>query len=139
MEFETGGIQVLERENSPDRRLPYKEFKTLTQEELANGEVVVTNMSPMKLWASQDWVDPEKLRRLNPDTTSESENTGVPAYYYDMPVTGQRAMIIADAHHRTLLAQENGEKVNVKIIGPMPEGMVSIPFSKFRRSAGKPF
>lgn len=140
-------IALLDREKQEEekkeQRIRYKEFKKFAADDISVGTIVVENVNPMKLWASQDWVDAEKIKRLDePGDASQSDSTKnivVPAYYYDMPVTGQRAMIIADAHHRTLRAQENGDRVDVKIIGPMPDGLVSIPFSKFRRIAGKPF
>lgn len=131
------GVFDREREARASQQLSYKAFKGIAVSEVMRGAYVLTGVSPSKLWASQDWVDPVKVSRVQHEHVG-AEELELPAYFKDLP-TGQRAIILANGHHHALQAWEEASKVNVKILGQLPEGVNIISFSRYRRENGDVF
>jgi hypothetical protein len=117
--------------------ISYNEFKNKSQETINKGHFVIDGFHPAKLWASQDWVDAEKVTRTTTQGLNGEELT-LPAYYKDLP-TGQRAIILGNGHHHALRAWERSERVKIEIIGAFPEGNNFMSFSRFRRETGQVF
>src|SRR5579862_5110059 len=84
----------------PHHSVRYKDFKGITPGVISSEGVIVTDLPPNKLWASQDWTDNSKIAGINNyNGDKKDKNPQIKGYYYDNQYTGQRAIIIGDGHH----------------------------------------
>lgn len=126
----------------PDpQRLTYGQFKKMDMSEVQPG-AIIGDISPSKLFASQSWVDSQKL--VTASNAEMGESLDVPVWIGEIPIKDrpgqfQRIVVLGDMHHRTLKAWQLGLKVNGHVMGVLPKGQRVMPFSTFRIKTGDPF
>ena len=120
--------------------VPFKQFKH--EPDLRPG-VLVTKVKPGDLWASQTWVDPVKIAssvRQIGELTPEQRTQGLllPAYWQEIPATATSAarirLVLADRHHRAIVAWDSGIPLNVSLLGALPEKTMVQPLSALRHA-----
>ncbi len=123
------------------QRFTYKEFKEMDMSLIEPG-AIIGGISPAKLFASQSWVDSQKL--VSASEAELGEALDVPVWVGEIPIKDkpgefQRIVVLGDMHHRTLKAWQMGMKVNGIVIGLLPKGQRVMPLSTFRIRTGDPF
>ncbi len=123
------------------QRFTYGEFKKADFASIKPG-AIIGGISPSKLFASQSWVDSQKL--VTASDAELGESLDVPVWIGEIPIKDkpgefQRVVVLGDMHHRTLKAWQMGMKVNGHVLGELPKGQRVMPFSTFRIKTGDPF
>jgi hypothetical protein len=115
----------------------YNDFKQMDLTGM-EGNLIINNMPPAKLYSSQTWIDTEKVKKALDYENRDAPEKEVLAigYWHTLP-TGRRIVVLGDGHHKSLLAWEDGRKINIKMIGELPKNLKFIPFSQFRNLVGK--
>lgn len=123
-------------------QISFKDFKKKSLKTLKNG-TIVKNVPPAKLFISQRWFTIDRaIKTFNNSRRSPGENTLLPGYISSVPIKGkeekQCVIILGDGHHHALYTWDNGENLDIFIVGEKPQGNYK-GLSTLRRDYGAPF
>lgn len=138
-----GTLKIIPAEpgDSSQTKISYRNFTRLPEDDLKIG-MRVSPLKPSKLYASQPWIDINKLRTaLALFSQLEEETTLViPLFVHKIRLpdgNSHRIMVIGDCHHRTLVWDARGLRIEGEIIATsLPDRLRNtslMPFSQFRR------
>lgn len=123
--------------------ITYTDFKNLPLQKIIPG-TIVENVNPAKLFASQPDIDPTKTGiRIHQGLAAHGDLSPiVPGFVHELSHEGgknQRILVLGDNHHLTLQRWAEGQRVQVRIVGPLPENKKIFSFSTLRLNSGNPF
>lgn len=138
-----GTLKVIPVEpgDSSQTKISYRNFTRLPEDDLRIG-MRVSPLKPSKLYASQPWIDINKLRTAMAllSNLKEEITLVIPLFVHKIRLANggsHRIMVIGDCHHRTLVWNANGLRIEGEIIATsLPDHLKNIslmPFSHFRR------
>lgn len=125
------------------RHISKKQFKKTTDLDSLKG-AIIEGVKPQDLFISQHWTDTFKIGTVYDlyQSRSGDDKDLLKAYVAYRPINGsdqkQRVIVLPDGHHRALAAWEQGEKVDIFILGTKPT-LNYAGISTLRQKSGLPF